>query len=87
MILKNNLLFLDTVFCNYASFDIFLTVNELSALRNHSEKYAIYAFTNALRSPQLHILRGETLLQLIEREIKITIPYNLWQKHKEHPVE
>jgi len=70
-----------------SSFDIFLTVNELSALRNHSEKYAIYAVTNALRSPQLHVLRGETLLQLIESEIKITIPYKLWQSNVEHPVE
>lgn len=70
-----------------ASFDIFLTVNELSALRNHFDKYAIYAVTNALKSPQLHVLRGDTLLQLIEREIKITIPYNLWLKHVEHLVE
>ncbi len=70
-----------------SSFDIFLTVNELSALRNFADKYAIYVVRNALRSPQLHILRGETLLQLIEKEIKITIPYNLWQKHIEQQAE
>jgi hypothetical protein len=70
-----------------SSFDIFLTVHELSALRNFSDKYAIYAVTNALRSPQLHVLRGDTLLKLIEKEIKITIPYNLWHKHVEHSVE
>jgi hypothetical protein len=70
-----------------SAFDIFLTVNELSALRRFPDRYAIYAVTSALKSPQLHILRGEILLQLIEREIKITIPYNLWQQNIEQQVE
>jgi glucosamine 6-phosphate synthetase-like amidotransferase/phosphosugar isomerase protein len=59
-----------------SAYDIFLTVNELRALRDKKDKYFVYVVTDALKEPLLHTVRGTRLLEITDT--KIIIPFNKW---------
>lgn len=56
--------------------EIFLTANELSSLRKHSDSYYVYIVTNALKNPTLHVTLGSKLLDI--EDVKIIIPNKRW---------
>ncbi|MEM5830870.1 MAG: DUF3883 domain-containing protein [Candidatus Aenigmatarchaeota archaeon] len=60
-----------------SSCDIFLTVNELKALRDKQDKYFIYVVINVLQNPILYCSQGDKLLQI--EDVKTIIPFNKWK--------
>jgi hypothetical protein len=64
-----------------SSYDIFLTVNELRALRDKRDRYFVYAVLDALREPYLRVTQGNKLLDI--PDIKIIIPFAKWKEHAE----
>jgi len=66
------------------SCDIFLTSNELKALLQNKNKYYVYIVTNVLKKPTVHIINGNELYEIIEKnkDVKVVIPFNEWRERR-----
>ena len=56
--------------------DICLTTRQFSTLQEQRERYFVYVVTDALRSPTLHVTRGDKLLNMTQ--FRTLIPFHKW---------
>ena len=56
--------------------DICLTTRQFSTLQKQREHYFVYVVTDALRSPTLHVTRGDKLLNMTQ--FRTVIPFRRW---------
>ena len=61
--------------------EIFITANELRALKEKQDKYFIYVVKDALQNPTLCVIRGSEILKILENmQMKVSISFNdLWE--------
>jgi len=61
-----------------SSWNMFLTANEFTALRDNKEKYFVYMVLDALGRPRVCVCKGEDLLGI--KDIKVIIDSGKWEE-------